>query len=94
MISTTVAVMAEISPQLPTIIFCLLAMVSSLISLLLPETHGSAMPDTAEQSEEVKLVRPGKVCQWSVGQVVSEEEGARLRSSERQFIDVLNNNVK
>ena len=73
MISTTVAVMAEISPQLPTIIFCLLAMVSSLISLLLPETHGSAMPDTVEQSEEVKLVRPGKVCQWSTKQGRSAE---------------------
>ena len=65
--------MAELWPQLPTVMFCLVALVSGSISLLLPETHGSAMPDTVEQSEEVKLVRPGKVCQWSTKQGRSAE---------------------
>ena len=80
-LSTTVTAMAEVSPQLPAIIFCLVAMVSGSISLLLPETHGAAMPDTAEESEKVRLVLPGKICQSSVKEGRSEERGVRCMNN-------------
>ena len=64
-LSTTVTAMAEVSPQLPTAMFCLVATVSGCLSLLLPETDGAVLPDTAEQSEEVRLVPPCRVCHCS-----------------------------
>ena len=61
-VSTTVTTMAEVSPQLPTLLFALVAVISASVSLFLPETHGAALPDTVEESEEVELVGVREVC--------------------------------
>ena len=61
--STTVTTMAEVSPQLPTLMFALVAVISASVSLFLPETDGAALPDTVEESEEVELVGVREVCQ-------------------------------
>ena len=55
--------MAEVSPQLPTLMFALVAVISASVSLFLPETDGAALPDTVEESEEVELVGVRKICQ-------------------------------
>ena len=63
MLSTTVTAMAEFSPQLPTLLFAVVAVISAALSLHLPETEGAALPDTVEESEEVALVGLGELCQ-------------------------------
>ena len=54
--------MAAVSPLIPTGLFTFFALMSGTVSLFLPETHGSHLPDTAEQSEQVKLLPLSKVC--------------------------------
>ena len=61
--STTVTTMAEVSPQLPTVMFALVAVISASLSLALPETEGAGLPDTAEESEEVELLGVREICQ-------------------------------
>ena len=55
--------MAEVSPQLPTLLFAVVAVISAAISLFLPETEGVGLPDTLEESEQVGLVGVREVCQ-------------------------------
>ncbi|GIY90740.1 hypothetical protein CEXT_463911 [Caerostris extrusa] len=38
-------------PAVPNVLYCLLAVTSSLLALLLPETKGQNMPDTFLESE-------------------------------------------
>ncbi|KAF4523317.1 hypothetical protein B566_EDAN011796 [Ephemera danica] len=45
--------MSKISPLLPMILFGSLALVACLLSLLLPETMGTTLPDSIEEAEKV-----------------------------------------
>jgi len=65
-LATTVSSMAEVSTLLPIGLFTTFAMLSAIISLFLPETHGCAMPDTVDQSEQVKLRKVSQLCQCSI----------------------------
>ena len=52
-LSTTISLLADISPLLPTAMFAFFALTSAVLSLFLPETHGQPLPETSEESEQV-----------------------------------------
>ena len=56
-LATTLGVLAEISPLIPTAMFASCALVSGVLSLFLPETHGAQLPDSPEESEKISLVK-------------------------------------
>lgn len=61
-LATTVGSMAAVSPLLPTALFTFFALLSGSLSLVIPETHGASLPDTADESEKVKLLHVSKIC--------------------------------
>lgn len=65
-LSTTISVLAEISPLIPIGLFAFFAMTSALLSLFLPETHGQPLPDTPEQSEQVPMLSGRRLCQFKI----------------------------
>jgi len=52
-LSTTVAALADVHPAIPTIIFVSLALLSSGLTWLLPETKDRKMPETIEDVEKI-----------------------------------------
>lgn len=56
-LGVTMGVLADISPVIPTALFAGTSLISAFISLFLPETKGKPMPDTPEESENIKLVK-------------------------------------
>jgi len=65
-LSTTISILADISPVIPVALFAGFSLTSALLSLFLPETHGVPLPDTPEQSEEVHLVKGKKLLQFKI----------------------------
>jgi len=65
-LSTTISVLAEISPLIPIGMFAFFAMTSAVLSLFLPETHGQPLPDTPEQSEQVPMLSGRQLCQFKI----------------------------
>ena len=61
-LATTLGVLAEISPNIPTAMFATCALISGVLSLLLPETHGEPLPDSPEESETIQLITVSKLC--------------------------------
>jgi len=57
-LATTVGALADISPRIPIAMFAAVALTSAFLSLMLPETQGKPLPDTAEESENEKLLNP------------------------------------
>jgi len=55
-LATTVGNLADISPVIPISMFMASAFISATLSLFLPETQGTKLPDTPEESEENKLL--------------------------------------
>jgi len=64
MLATTLGILAEISPLIPTAMFASCALISATISLFLPETHGAPLPDSPEESEKVPLLQLNQVFQF------------------------------
>jgi len=56
-LATTLGVLAEISPLIPTAMFATCALISGALSLFLPETHGASLPDSPEESENISLLK-------------------------------------
>ena len=56
-LATTMGVLAEISPLIPTALFASFGLISATISLFLPETHGAKLPDTPNESEKIALLK-------------------------------------
>jgi len=73
-LATTISILAEISPLIPTIMFASCALVSASISLFLPETHGATLPDTPEESEMVPMLKPSNVFQFKIKQVDGQKK--------------------
>jgi len=73
-LSTTLGVLAEISPLIPTAMFASFALISATISLFLPETHGAALPDSPEESEKVPMLKFNQIFQFKVN---SKDNGGK-----------------
>merc|ERR1719369_2030670 len=71
-LSTTVGILADISPLIPTAMFASCALVSATISLFLPETHGATLPDTPEESEKVEMVQLRETFKFKLSKVEEE----------------------
>jgi len=54
-IATTLGVLADVSPLIPPAMFASCALISGALSLFLPETQGSSLPDSPEESEKIPL---------------------------------------
>ena len=54
-IATTLGVLADVSPLIPPALFASWALISAALSLFLPETKGSPLPDSPEESEKIPL---------------------------------------
>jgi len=73
-LSTTLGVLAEISPLIPTAMFASFALICATISLFLPETHGAALPDSPEESEKVPMLKFNQIFQFKVN---SKDNGGK-----------------
>ena len=82
--------LSEVSPQLPTWMFALVGMVSGCLSLFLPETHGAALPDTVQQSEQVPLLKLSQICHCradSEGHSREDQEYSEVLSREDRALE-------
>ena len=51
-LSTSVASLADYNPDIPTIIFATMAIISGAITFFLPETKGKKMPESFDDIEK------------------------------------------
>lgn len=65
-LATTLGILAEISPLIPTAMFASSALISASISLFLPETHGAPLPDSPEESEKVPMLQLNQVFKFKI----------------------------